>query len=235
MQYLGGKARIAKHVASVLRGARKPGQLYVEPFVGAANVFTLMELPKFGYDANRYIVATLTAVAGGWYPPSTVSEALYRDVKLSLGTGKYDDAMTGFVGFGCSFGGKFFGGYARSGRRSFAQSALDSLERKRKGLAGSAIADCDYREIFIPSGSLVYCDPPYAGTTGYGSEFDSEEFWTWAQMLASAHGCDVYVSEYTAPPGVAEEVWRKETYTVLSSRVGYSEVRTERLFRVLPL
>ena len=45
---------------------------------------------------------------------------------------------------------------------------------------------------------MVYCDPPYEGTCGYGMEFDHEEFWNWCRTVAS-NGNKVFVSEYKAP------------------------------------
>ena len=42
MRYLGGKARMAKDIVSVLNEYRKPNQLFVEPFVGAANIISRM-------------------------------------------------------------------------------------------------------------------------------------------------------------------------------------------------
>ena len=56
----------------------------------------------------------------------------------------------------------------------------------------------DFKNLNIPENALVYCDPPYAGTTGYnGEDFDSNRFWEWARFLSKTHL--VAVSEYNAP------------------------------------
>ena len=50
----------------------------------------------------------------------------------------------------------------------------------------------------MPEGCVVYCDPPYAGTDGYGlhkSAFDQEAFWNWARKCERL----LFISEYSAP------------------------------------
>ena len=74
---------------------------------------------------------------------------------------------------------------------------LQSLER----LESLEIKQQDYQTVEIPSNSLVYCDPPYRGTTGYnGSTFDFVAFDEW---LADVDFM-VVVSEYTAPNDCVE-------------------------------
>lgn len=65
---------------------------------------------------------------------------------------------------------------------------LQSLER----------LEMDYRDVQLPDGCVVYCDPPYAGTDGYGlhkSAFDHEAFWNWARKCERL----LFISEYSAP------------------------------------
>lgn len=55
----------------------------------------------------------------------------------------------------------------------------------------------DYASVEIPKGAVVYADPPYAGTTGYGREkFDSARFWDYVRRSPAL----VVVSELSAPP-----------------------------------
>ena len=88
-------------------------------------------------------------------------------------------ALTAFVGFGCSFAGKWFGGYARSvQKKNYCLLAHNSLTKKFLGLRNKFFDCKNYKEL-NPQGSLIYCDPPYEGVTGYsfGGNFNSEEFW----------------------------------------------------------
>ena len=69
--------------------------------------------------------------------------------------------------------------------------SLESLERLQR-------LEMDYRDVQLPDGCVVYCDPPYAGTNGYGlhkSAFDQEAFWNWARKCERL----LFISEYSAP------------------------------------
>ena len=56
----------------------------------------------------------------------------------------------------------------------------------------------DYRDVEIPPGAVIYCDPPYAGTSGYnGTAFDHEAFYGWARAQSRTHF--LFVSEYSMP------------------------------------
>ena len=72
--------------------------------------------------------------------------------------------------------------------------SLESLER----LQSLESLEMDYRDVQLPDGCVVYCDPPYAGTNGYGlhkSAFDQEAFWNWARKCERL----LFISEYSAP------------------------------------
>ena len=74
-------------------------------------------------------------------------------------------------------------------------SRLLNLECVNKGLSFKPFK-CDYRDIQIPSDSVVYCDPPYANTSGYKGtdEFDSKAFLDWAVEVGRNN--PIYISEY---------------------------------------
>lgn len=56
----------------------------------------------------------------------------------------------------------------------------------------------DFESLDIPQNALIYCDPPYVGTTGYnGGDFDSDRFWEWAREVSKQNLLSV--SEYKAP------------------------------------
>lgn len=158
---------------------------------------------RVGVDVNPYVVALLNAVRDGWDPPQDVSEDFYNEVKNNREN--YDPALVGFVGFGCSFGGKFFGGYARHSEKSrnCAAEAFRNLAKQRPNLQDAYFYSGDYQsvEIIIPANSFIYCDPPYAKTAKYATYFDSVAFWVWAKSM-SAKGHTVAVSEYSAPDDV---------------------------------
>lgn len=66
--------------------------------------------------------------------------------------------------------------------------SLESLERLK-------LSRKDYSDVAIPPGATVYCDPPYANTTGYIDDFDHERFYRWLRSMEFP----VFVSEYSMP------------------------------------
>ena len=66
--------------------------------------------------------------------------------------------------------------------------SLESLERLE-------LSRKDYSDVAIPPGATVYCDPPYANTTGYIDDFDHERFYRWLRSMEFP----VFVSEYSMP------------------------------------
>lgn len=246
MRYMGSKARIARHILPVILEGRRPGQWYVEPFVGLANVIHLVGGRRIGADSNGHVITLLKALQSGFVPPNSVSKREYEKLRVS----KEVTPLRAFVGFGCSFGGKWFGGYARNDanndyclqskrsllkqfsgikgapRNDCAESAR-SLTRQAPGVKGVRFVHSDYADLAVPANSVVYCDPPYGGTTGYGAPFDHAEFWEWARAMSAA-GHRVFVSEYAAPDDF-RCVWERKVRMQLR-RKDNNAVRTERLF-----
>ena len=82
----------------------------------------------------------------------------------------------------------------------------------------------DYREVEIKPGSVVYCDPPYKGTDGYGNGFNHEQFYDWCCQQTEL----VLISEYSMPSDRFTEVWRTKHNSCLSATANNAVV--ERLF-----
>lgn len=141
-----------------------------------------------------------------------------------------DPALAGFVGFGCSFGGKWFGGYARNASgTNYALQSKRSLLKDMATLQDARFVCEDYRRVCIPPGAVIYADPPYNNTTGYsGERFDSAEFWRAMRLLADT-GHTVFVSEQEAPPGI-ECIWEKPFTRTLDRNKGNQFTVTEKLF-----
>lgn len=158
------------------------------------------------------------AIKGGWEIPEEISVEEYKRIKENKDENK---PLTGFVGFGCSFGGKWFGGYAHLKdyeHKNYAQYSKNSLLRKMKGLKENTFFSClDYKNVLIPNNSIVYCDPPYAGTTKYSNSknFDHVEFWEYIRVISESNL--VFISEYNAPEDFVC-VWEKPQVTKLDAR-----------------
>jgi DNA adenine methylase len=236
VQYLGGKSRIAKPIAAIVNEVRGDRPFW-EPFCGGLSVS--VRLAKHGpgivSDANPALIALYRGVRAGWTPPAHVSEPEWRAARTLPDT----DPLKAFAGFGCSFGGKWFGGRARGlGRdgaeRNYAAETNRSLARDIPALAGSAIECLDFLAIEPrPCGlGAIYCDPPYAGTTGYGAvgELDHARFWARAQGWARC-GAPVLVSELACPVP-ARTVWAREHRRTIGGDSRATQL--EQLFWVLP-
>ena len=59
--------------------------------------------------------------------------------------------------------------------RDYYDEARRNLQKQAEAFNGISFACMDYRRLDF-NGCVIYCDPPYKQTTGYG-EFDHEEFW----------------------------------------------------------
>lgn len=230
MRYFGGKARTAKRLMVCMVGKIHQSGVWCEPFVGGGSVLVESPAPtRYAADANPYLVAMWREVLRGWTPPDTVSEADYVWLRANPDVFPH---MTAFAGFGCSFAGKWFGGYAGRGARNYAANARNSVMRKAARMVGVTFASGDYREHTYPSGAVVYMDPPYAGTTGYAGvpgAFDTQAFWEFCRGLANR--CTVFVSEYDAPDD-ARVVAEVPTKTDIRNRDGVRDPRVEKLFCV---
>lgn len=229
MRYFGGKQRTAAKLAAFIHPYVAERGAYIEPFVGGAAMMAAQAAPnRIGGDANEALVTMWRALADGWVPPQHVTEEEYADAKHRRDPA---DPLTAFIGFGVSFAGKWFGGYARGGEnRNYAANAASSLRKKAHGLKGVRWHAGDYRTCPLIPRAVIYCDPPYAGTTQYGAvgAFSWGEFWAWC-LAKHAEGFAVFVSEYTAPPSfrVAFEV---ATKTDIRTNAAGKEPRIERLF-----
>lgn len=227
MRYMGGKHKIAKYIMPIVLAHRRAGQTYVEPFVGGANTLIRVSGKRIAADANPYLIAMYEALQRGWIPPDVVTEDEYAAIKANKDA--YPPELVAFVGFGCSFKGGWFAGYARGGDTNYARNAYNTLMRIVQEIHTVEFICTDYTNIasYIPPASLIYCDPPYAGTAGYNIAFDSGAFWQWADAMTD-DGHTVFVSEYNAPAHW-RCVWAKER-TVNLTNLTPAQSAVERVF-----
>jgi len=232
MRYLGGKSRLAKDIAQIVNSARPTGARVWEPFMGGGAVS--VALAKGGpVDCSDTHDALITmwraAVEDEWIPdPRIIAEGMYAAYKARQDP---TDPYTAFLGYGCSYGGIWFGGFAgwsytRLGTKPYKEwrdyrvQQTNTLINQSHILrtSGSRVFQFDflaeYREDW-PPGWPIYCDPPYVDTTGYSAagEFDHGLFWERVAQYAR-RGVPVFVSEFADPPSldgvVSECVWSKK-------------------------
>ena len=196
MQYLGGKSKTRKQISGFLESVRSPGQTYFEPFVGGAWVLQEMSGKRIAGDGNDALIAMYKALQDGWVPPEDISLDEWKT--LRLGKTPEKNPLQAFCRFGCGFGGDWNGGYAKPDGASYALRSRNSLLRQLPLIKDVEFLYGMYTD-HSPKDMLIYCDPPYAGTTAYGAMgcFDHSRFWN--VMREWSRDNTVVVSEYDAP------------------------------------
>lgn len=226
MKYMGSKARIAKHILPIILKNRKPEQWYVEPFVGGANMIDKVEGNRIGADINKYLIALMEYLQTDMEVPCYVGEFLYNNTRSN--PEKYEEWYVGYVGFLFSFGAKFFGGFVGdSGSRDRIGESYRNALKTRSAIKGIKFLNEAYQNLQLPHNSIIYCDPPYAGTTKYKDDFVHAEFWQWCRDKVK-EGHQVFISEYNAPDDF-ECIWSQEL-NVSVARSGKHKKAVERLF-----
>lgn len=236
MQYFGGKQRISKELGKFLNSQLKENQTFVDLFCGSCNIITKIDKnrKRIANDKHKYVISMWDAFTKDKEFPSKITKEDYLYIKSNKDE---DPALTGFVGFGMSFGGKWFGGFtgevSKNGQ-DYLKCATNGVKSKVKSLDGVEFFNKDYQDVPIPNNSLIYCDIPYKGTTPYcknevGS-FDHESFYSWCKYMVS-DGHSVFVSEYAeSVPKDAVVVWSKESGTTNAAWQGSAKKTTEVLY-----
>lgn len=198
MRYVGGKHHHGRMIARAITVAGHGRTTYREPFVGGGNV--LVHIPatftRYATDIHPDLILMWQAVQDGWTPPEKISKTAYAALKHAE-----PSALRGFVGFGASFGAKWFAGYGK-GSHQVEGATSRWLSEHTSDIQGVHFACADYRDTPADEHTVIYADPPYGGTTEYPGvpPFDTSQFWHTAGGWVDA-GAVVLVSEYDAPPG----------------------------------
>lgn len=235
MKYVGSKNRISKQIAPIIQQCidENSVKIYYEPFVGGANMIDKINCEKrVGNDIHKELIALFKQLQTGWQPPNTISEDEYNRVRLNKDN--YPDYYVALVGFCATFGSKYFGGYARGFKadkvtpRDIPNEAIRNLMGQVPKIQDVIFVSKNYLEINTDTlhNAVIYCDPPYQGTTKYTTDsFDYNTFWNWVRKLSKDNY--ILVSEYNAPDDFVN-LWSKEVTTSL--KVKEHENREEKLF-----
>lgn len=222
MKYQGGKYMIGKHISNILLSYNVENlNGYIEPFCGALGVLKHMT-PHFkkcyAYDIHSDLIELWKQVKNNEFkPPESMSEKKYLEIKNI----QSPSALKAFVGFGCSFGGVYFGGYAQKytggKNENYLQAATNSM-KKLQPLIKNVNFNCTSYSKLRPKNKLIYCDPPYQfnnfpvkyrNDTKKYDLFDHDKFWDimrkWSQNNL------VIISEFKAPADFIC-IWKKEKY-----------------------
>ena len=223
MQYMGGKFRQSSVIADYIKSNSDNIDTYVEPFCGMASVANKLT-DHFDNiilaDNNKFIILLLKSLVDDTfvkYEPKN-QEQIERDymtfsIYKELDTQDMKNinlSMVAYWGYGMSFGGKWFGGLARSTRDDainpsmpFVKRANNSLLKIQKSLKmvkNLKIIHSSYDLLKIPDNSIVYLDPPYvnrvkAHRTKTGFNYD--KFWNWVRFKSVE--TEIITTEFIVP------------------------------------
>lgn len=197
MQYLGGKSRVAKCLIAAMGKAE--GRF---TDLGCGGLSVSVAAARAGYseivcvDSNAALIAMYRAAQSGWEPPPAISEADYAAIRQR---GDPADPVTAFAAIAASFGGKWWGGYARCNRGfNYVGAGRRRVMANMDALRSASFVCADMTD-YLPEGKgTVYADPPYLGTTEYAFSVDHGRLWRHLRKLG-AMGNRVFVSEFSAP------------------------------------
>lgn len=233
MKYMGSKARISKHILPImLNAASKSGiTTWVEPFVGGANMIDKVpnSFNRIGIDYNAHTIEALIAIRDLVDKlPNQLTEDEYKELKRSE-----PEPIKSWLRFVASFGGKFDNGYARekgSDETTFIGYGKRNAQKQSPNLQGVKFINGSYDEYSDFENCLIYCDPPYEGTTSYKTgAFDHSNFWDWCRKMSEKNL--VFISEYKAPKDFTC-IWEGSLKTnFASSRKKATHSAIERLFK----
>ena len=230
MKYMGSKRRIWKYIAPIILKNREEKQYYVEPFCGGYNSICQVDGLKIAADINPYLIAMWKDLLHGEKYPETISKEDYEKAKTAYKTNDsttYSMGELGWTGFMASYNGIFYHSYSgvsASDGKDYVQASIANIYKQIDSRKGCELICCSYENLEIPDNSIIYCDPPYRGTEGYGLAFDYPKFYEWC-FLKKSEGHRIFISEYSMPSDFTC-IWAME---VANSLDRYSEKRGRRM------
>lgn len=243
--YRGSKNRIAEEIIEQLPSGRR----FVDLFAGGCAITHAATLsgkwekvlsndlyPVMGQEVFRQ------ACAGEFNKPEYQRIVCYDDFYRDRYNYGWIVAVWGWNNHPQGYIGKKYEDKARELGLTTVQQMADEMEIRKplqgltrlQRLAGTDLSkieftQMDYRDYVWQEGDVVYCDPPYKGTTNgcyRCGKFNNEQFWEWVRTM----DYPVYVSEYCAPEDFLS-VWSKRRGGV-QAICGYvkNTTHTEHLF-----
>lgn len=247
--YQGSKNRLAKYIIPILNKLIKENncEVFIDACCGGANIIANTKYPivcnkKYGFDNNKYLIALFDKIKFNDLDYIHIDENEYKKVKQDflLGNNTYEDWYYGYVGFLFSYGGLFWGVYARGNDakgnpRNMGRERYNNLLNQKDALKTATLTIENIFNINLDdldklkknNNMLIYIDPPYKDTKQYNKQkFDTEKFWNLVREMSKR--CIVVVSEYEAPNDFIT-IWEKEIVQNINKRLD-TNTQLEKLF-----
>lgn len=232
MKYMGSKNRIAKYILPIMLEKAKEKEIttWVEPFVGGGNMIDKVPntFNRIGIDLNPHVIQAMIDIRD---IPDLLLNSFTKEERDYY---KRQEAKS-LYSHACivtSFGADLNGGYARelgSNESTFMGYGKRNAQKQSPKIQGVEFTVGSYEEYSHLENCLIYCDPPYQGTSSYKiGVFDHDKFWQWCRDMSKNN--KVFISEYNAPSDF-KCVWQGEVKTnFASTRKSATHNAVEKLF-----
>ena len=188
MVYQGSKSKILKYIKPYIDKALDyfDRELYIEPFVGGANVICNIEAcTRVGYDINEYLIALLNYAKNNELPyPKEITNEEYAHIRNNKD--KYSEWFIGYIGFLGSYQSRFFEGNCSNKRRTldckktYMEEQYNNLLKQSPKLKEIEFYCADALDLSF-SNAVIYCDPPYLNTAKYRNKIDYKKYYDWVR------------------------------------------------------
>ncbi|WP_047243786.1 DNA adenine methylase [Chromobacterium subtsugae] len=199
--WIGGKRRLAKHILPLF----PEHTCYVEPFCGAAALYFLKEPAKVEVinDVNGELVNLYRVVRHHMeefvrqFKWSLTSRQIFKWLQITP-----EETLTDIqraarffylqkMAFGGKVDGQSFGTATTSPPKLNLLRLEEDLSAAHLRLSRTYIENLDWADCinkYDREHTLVYCDPPYWGTAGYGVDFGLHQYQRMAELAKSMKG-----------------------------------------------
>ncbi len=199
--WIGGKRRLAKHILPLF-----PEHIcYVEPFCGAAAMYFLKEPAKVEVinDINGELVNLYRVVKHHLeefirqFKWALTSRKIYEWMQITPSETLTDIQRAARfyylqkLAFGGKVNGQTFGTSTTSAPRLNLLRLEEDMSQAHLRLSRTTIEHLGWQDCITKydrEHTLIYCDPPYWGTEGYGVDFGLEQYDHMAEMARSIKG-----------------------------------------------
>lgn len=154
---------------------------------------------RIGSDKNSILIALLKKARDNFDEiPKTMTKEEFchaRDIYQGKIQETMEDWKLGAYSWLGSFGTKgFCGSYAQGSRtdtNGYYQERYRNLEKQVPNLKGIDFICSEYDSFTKINNALIYCDPPYEGTQGYGYAkervFSHKNYWNWVREMSKTN------------------------------------------------
>lgn len=212
MKYVGGKHTISKQLTNFIKSQVNPSEHeFYDLFCGSCGIVKNMQ------EFKKVIANDIEEDLYLFWKDDFALDFLPNEIEYEFYKHNPNPSQKRcFYRFFMSYGGKSWGGYLERHciykDRNFFQEFKNSYNKIKPMLKNVEFYNKSYMDFDIEN-AVIYCDPPYKGTQGYGSSsFNHNEFWERMRYLSQKN--IVFISCEEHPPDFIV-VWKKDKLRTL--------------------